>query len=139
MKDAHDRYANLETAYLLQKMEEYEGITILASNLKQNMDDAFTRRMRFIIDFPLPDEEHRLRIWQGIWPKETPLAESVDLSFMAKRFKLTGGAIRNIALAAAFRACSSGDRVEMNHVLIATRQELLKMGRLTDESEFVQS
>lgn len=139
VKDAHERRANLETEYLLEKMEEYEGITILASNLKQNMDDALTRRMRFLVDFPFPDEECRLRIWQGIWPKETPLSENVDLSFMAKRFKLTGGAIGTIALAAAFLASSAGDRIEMNNVLIATRQELLKMGRLADESEFVQS
>lgn len=138
VKDAHDRYANLETAYLLQKMEEYEGVTILATNLRQNMDEAFTRRIRFIIEFPFPDEERRLRIWQGIWPRETPLAETVDLPFMAKRFKLSGGNIRNAALAAAFLASSEGGAVDMKHLLNSTKQEFLKMGRLVDDSEYIQ-
>jgi SpoVK/Ycf46/Vps4 family AAA+-type ATPase len=86
VKDAHDRYANTETAYLLQKMEEYPGITILATNLKQNMDPAFTRRMRFIIDFPFPEEEDRLRIWQSVWPTEVPLGPDVDLPQLARQF-----------------------------------------------------
>jgi ATP-dependent 26S proteasome regulatory subunit len=136
VKDAHDRYANLEIAYLLQKMEEYEGVTILATNLRQNMDEAFVRRIRFIIEFPFPEEEYRLRIWQGIWPTETPLAETVDLPFMAKRFKLAGGSIRNIALAAAFLASSNGNSIDMKHLLKATRHEFQKMGRLIAEGEF---
>lgn len=137
VKDAHDRYANLETAYLLQKMEEYEGVTILATNLRQNMDEAFTRRIRFIVEFPFPAEEYRLKIWQGIWPKETPLAETVDLPFMAKRFKLSGGNIRNIALAAAFLASSESGAVDMKHLLNATKQEFLKMGRLINDNEYI--
>jgi SpoVK/Ycf46/Vps4 family AAA+-type ATPase len=136
VKDAHDRYANLEIAYLLQKMEEYEGITILATNLRQNMDEAFVRRLRFIIEFPFPEEEYRLRIWQGIWPKETPLAQTVDLPFMAKQFKLAGGSIRNIALAAAFLASSHGNVIDMKRLLHATRHEFHKMGRLIAEGEF---
>ncbi len=136
VKDAHDRYANLEIAYLLQKMEEYEGVTILATNLRQNMDEAFTRRIRFIVDFPFPEEEYRHRIWQGIWPKETPLAEDVELGSLARRFKLCGGNIRNIAVTAAFSASSNGQRVDMKHLLNATRQEFLKMGRLVNESEY---
>lgn len=139
VKDSHDRYANLEIAYLLQKMEEYEGITVLATNLRQNMDEAFTRRIRFIIEFPFPEEDSRLRIWKGIWPKETPLAENVDLTLLAKRFKLSGGNIRNIALASAFLASSDGGAVEMKHLLKAAKQEFLKMGRLVDESEFARS
>jgi hypothetical protein len=136
VKDAHDRYANLEISYLLQKMEEYEGITILATNLRQNMDEAFTRRLRFIVEFPFPEEEYRLRIWKGIWPEETPLAEDVSLDFFAKKFKLSGGNIRNIAVSAAFSASSSGQPVDMKHLLNATKQEFLKMGRLVDESEY---
>lgn len=136
VKDSHDRYANLEIAYLLQKMEEYEGITILATNLRQNMDEAFTRRIRFIIEFPFPEEDSRLRIWKGIWPKETPLAENVALPLLAKRFKLAGGNIRNVALASAFLASSDGCTVDMKHLLKATKQEFLKMGRLVDENEF---
>jgi len=136
VKDAHDRYANLEISYLLQKMEEYEGITILATNLRQNMDEAFTRRIRFIVEFPFPEEDYRQRIWEGIWPAETPLAENVDFRFLAKRFKLSGGSIRNIAVTAAFSASSNGQRVDMKHLLHATKQEFLKMGRLVDESEY---
>jgi AAA+ superfamily predicted ATPase len=137
IKDAHDRYANLEVAYLLQKMEEYEGITILTSNLRQNLDEAFTRRLRFIIGFPFPEEQDRRRIWQGIWPSQTPLGPDVDLNQLAKRFKLTGGNIRNIALAAAFLAAGDRQMVGMNHILQAAKREFRKMGRLINEAEFL--
>ncbi|MEP6620644.1 MAG: AAA family ATPase [bacterium] len=135
VKDAHDRYANTETAYLLQKMEEYPGITILATNLPQNMDAAFTRRMRFIVDFPFPEEEHRLRIWQSVWPAEVPLGPDVDLSLLARQFRLSGGSIRNVALAAAFLAAEQSQDVSMRHLMRATKRELQKMGRLVNEEE----
>ncbi len=138
VKDAHDRYANLEIAYLLQKMEEYEGITILTSNLRQNLDEAFTRRIRFIVEFPFPEPEYRLQIWQGIWPKKTPLAAELDLKLLAQKFKLAGGNIRNIALAAAFLAAEEGHCVSMKHLLQATKREFQKMGRLIGEKEFLQ-
>ena len=80
VKDAHDRYANIEISYLLQKMEEYDGIAILATNLRRNMDDAFVRRLRFIIEFPFPDEEYRERIWRVTFPREAPLASDVDFA-----------------------------------------------------------
>lgn len=134
VKDAHDRYANTETAYLLQKMEEYPGITILATNLRQNMDAAFTRRMRFIVDFPFPDEADRLRIWQAVWPAEVPLGADVDLPLLARQFRLAGGSIRNVAVAAAFLAAEQEQSVSMRHLMLATRRELQKMGRLVDES-----
>jgi SpoVK/Ycf46/Vps4 family AAA+-type ATPase len=130
VKDAHDRYANTETAYLLQKMEEYAGITILSTNLRQNMDDAFTRRMRFIVDFPFPEDEDRLRIWQAVWPREVPLAPDVDLPALARQIRLSGGSIRNVALCAAFLAAEQGQSVSMRHLMRATRSELQKMGRL---------
>jgi hypothetical protein len=133
VKDAHDRYANTQTAYLLQKMEEYAGITVLSTNLRQNMDEAFTRRMRFIVDFPFPEDEDRLRIWQTIWPREVPLAADVDLPALARQFRLTGGSIRNIALAAAFLAAEQGQPVSMRHLMRATRRELQKMGRLVSD------
>jgi len=136
VRDAHDRYANIEIAYLLQKMEEYEGITILSTNMRQNIDEAFLRRIRFIIEFPFPNEEYRLRIWQGIWPVPTPVDAQVDLDFMARQFKLTGGNIRNIALSAAFLAAKDGRMVTMQHLLRATRREFQKMGKLVSESEF---
>jgi hypothetical protein len=130
VKDAHDRYANQETAYLLQKMEEYTGISVLSTNLRQNMDQAFTRRMRFIVDFPFPEEEDRLRIWRTVWPCEVPLAADVDLAALARQFRLTGGSIRNIALAATFLAAEQGQAVSMRHLMRAARRELQKMGRL---------
>lgn len=136
VKDAHDRYANLEIAYLLQKMEEYEGITILTTNLRQNLDEAFTRRIRFIIEFPFPEAEGRLQIWQRIFPQATPLGADVDLQLMAQKFKLVGGNIRNIALAAAFLAAEDGESVAMKHLLMATKREFQKMGRLVNEEDF---
>jgi hypothetical protein len=135
VKDAHDRYANTETAYLLQKMEEYPGITILSTNLRQNMDEAFTRRMRFIIDFPFPEEADRLRIWQTVWPQEVPLADDVDLPARARQFRLSGGGVRNVALSAAFLAADQGAAVCMQHLLNATKRELQKMGRLVNDDE----
>jgi SpoVK/Ycf46/Vps4 family AAA+-type ATPase len=137
VKDAHDRYANLEVAYLLQKMEEYEGVTILTTNLRQNLDEAFTRRIRFIIEFPFPEVDYRLQIWQGIFPKQMPLGEDVDLPLMAQQFKLAGGNIRNIALAAAFLAAEDGESVGMKHLLQATKREFQKMGRLVNEDDFL--
>jgi hypothetical protein len=135
VKDAHDRYANTETAYLLQKIEEYTGIAILATNLRQNLDEAFTRRMRFIIDFPLPEEADRLRIWQSVWPQQVPLAADVDMPALAKRFRLSGGSIRNVALAAAFLAAEQSEPVTMRHLLCAVRRELQNMGRLVNEEQ----
>jgi hypothetical protein len=136
VKDAHDRYANTEVAYLLQKIEEYEGIAILATNLRQNMDEAFTRRMRFIVEFPFPEEDDRLRIWKTVWPKQAPLTEDVDLPWLSRQFRLTGGNIRNIALAAAFLAAEEHLPVAMRHVTQATKRELQKMGRLVGDQEY---
>jgi hypothetical protein len=90
IKDAHDRYANMETSFLLQRIEEYEGITILATNLRRNTDEAFLRRVAFIVQFSSPEEPERLRIWQGVFPEATPQGEDVDLAFMTKQFKLAG-------------------------------------------------
>lgn len=135
VKDAHDRYANIEVAYLLQKMEEYEGITVLATNLRQNIDEAFTRRIRFVVEFPFPEEEDRLRIWRGIWPAEVPLAPDLDLAQLAQEFHLSGGSIRNVALAAAFRAAEQDCGVGMKQLVRAAKRELRKMGRLVEDEE----
>jgi AAA+ superfamily predicted ATPase len=136
VKDAHDRYANIEISYLLQRMEAYEGVTILATNLRKNMDDAFVRRMHFIVEFPLPNEQDRRRIWNQIWPDDTPLAPALDLDLMARRFELAGGNIRNIVLAAAFLAADDGQKVDMPHLIHATRREYQKMGKVVTEGEF---
>ncbi|MBD1887664.1 ATP-binding protein [Microcoleus vaginatus] len=131
VKDARDRYANIEIGYLLQKMEEYEGIAILTTNLGNNMDDAFTRRLSFIIGFPFPKEAERYQIWQKIFPDSTPLGADLDLEFMARRFEIAGGNIRNIALAAAFLAAAEkADDVRMSHLIRATRREYQKIGKI---------
>jgi SpoVK/Ycf46/Vps4 family AAA+-type ATPase len=138
VKDAHDRYANIETNYLLQRMEEYEGIVILASNFPKNIDDAFTRRLRFIVEFPLPDEAHRLQIWQQIFPTDMPRGADIDLGFLSRKLKLTGGNIKNIALHAAFLAAAQTGVVTMEHIIRATKREFQKMGRLCVKADFEQ-
>jgi hypothetical protein len=129
VKDSHDRYANLEIAYLLQKMEEYEGVTILASNLRQNMDEAFTRRIRFIIEFPFPDVNQREKIWRTMFPSKTPLAPSIDFVFLSERAQVAGGNIKNIALASAFSAAAQSQPISMKHLLGAVKQEYQKIGK----------
>jgi len=133
VKDAHDRYANLEISYLLQRMEFYDGVTILATNLRSNLDEAFLRRLQFAIDIPFPDEKNRLRIWETLFPMTVARADDVDLEEMARRFKLAGGNIRNILVAAAFLAADDGDMITMRHLLHGTRREFQKMGRLVME------
>lgn len=138
VRDSHDRYANIEIAYLLQKMDEYEGVVILATNLRKNMDDAFARRMHFSIEFPIPDESDRYRIWKGIFPHEAPLNKEIDLRFMAQQFKITGGNIKNIALCAAFMAAEDGGYINIENLIRATKREYQKMGKLCTEGEFAQ-
>jgi ATP-dependent 26S proteasome regulatory subunit len=137
VKDAHDRYANIEIAYLLQKMEEYEGIVILATNLRKNMDEAFVRRLHTTVEFPFPDEESRRRIWESIFPPEAPLHSDIDFAFLARQFTLAGGSIKNIALHAAFLAAEDGSAIGMAHLIRTTKREFLKMGRLCNEAEFL--
>lgn len=136
INDSHDRYANLEVSYLLQRMERFEGIVILASNLQTNIDDAFTRRLDFIIEFPFPQKAERVCIWQISLPPTLPVASDVDLTLLAERFELAGGNIRNAVLAAAFLAAADGSIVQMRHLLHAVRREYQKLGRLIDESLF---
>ena len=135
VQDAHDRYANIEIAYLLQKLDEHDGLSILASNLRQNLDAAFTRRLTFIVEFPFPDEDSRRRIWQSIWPAEVPRSKNLDLDFMATHFKLAGGAVKNIAVAAAFLAAEDRTELTTEHLLWAARRELEKSGRRVARSE----
>ena len=136
VKDARDRYANIEIGYLLQKMEEYEGIAILTTNLRSNMDDAFVRRLRFIIEFPFPNQQQRRQIWEKIWPDTTPRSPDLDVDFLARRFEITGANIRNIALAAAFLAADNGSILSMVHLMQAIRREYQKMGKILMEEEF---
>jgi SpoVK/Ycf46/Vps4 family AAA+-type ATPase len=136
VKDAHDRYANVEVAYLLQKMEEYEGIVILATNFRKNIDDAFTRRIQYIVEFPFPESKYRERIWRNLIPPAAPLSKDVDLGFLARQFELAGGSIRNAALVAAFLAAEEGGELRMEHFVLATARELQKMGKLPTRSDF---
>ncbi|HET7461540.1 MAG TPA: AAA family ATPase [Longimicrobium sp.] len=130
--DSRDRYANLETSYLLQRMEEYGGVVILASNLRDNMDDAFVRRLRFLVDFPFPEAPSRLRIWQTHVPAQAPLGDDVDWQLLAERVPVAGGNIKNIVLAAAFFAAANGGVLGMDHLLRGTRREYEKIGKLFD-------
>lgn len=129
VKDAHDKYANMETSYLLQKMEEYDGLTILASNFSQNLDDAFARRIQFIVKFPFPDAVQRERLWRSSLPRQLP-AEELDFPFLAQAFELAGGPIKNIVVTAAFLAASEGVPVSMKQIVEGVVQEYKKTGKV---------
>jgi SpoVK/Ycf46/Vps4 family AAA+-type ATPase len=137
VKDSHDRYANIEINYLLQRMEAYQGLAILATNQKSALDQAFMRRLRFIASFPFPGPEDRKKIWQRVFPAETPL-QSLDYDRLA-RLNLTGGSIHNIALNAAFMAAQADRWVGMSFVLAAARDELRKLERPVNEADFLLS
>ena len=129
VKDAHDRYANIEIAYLLQKMEQFDGIAILATNLKQNLDEAFARRLTFTVNFPFPEAAERKLLWASLWPPRAPRAADVDLEWFATEYRLSGGNIRNTILAAAHLAAADGCVVTRTHLLHATRREFQKLGK----------
>jgi SpoVK/Ycf46/Vps4 family AAA+-type ATPase len=139
ISDAHDRYANVETSYLLQRVEEYEGIVILATNLRDNMDEAFTRRIRFIVDFPFPDSTSRKIIWQTHFPRETPVSDNMDYDWLALHLQITGGMIKNIVLNAAFYAAVNDDAVDMPHVLRGARREFEKTGKVWNGQLYIKS
>lgn len=136
VSDAHDRYANVEVAYLLQRMELFEGIAILATNLRANLDEAFTRRLDTLVDFPEPEEEYRRQLWDRSLGTAMPRSPDLDLAFLARSFKLAGGGIRNIVVAGAYAAAERGEPLAMGDLIRATQREYLKMGRLCVESEF---
>ncbi len=129
VKDSNDKYSNMEAAYLLQKMEEYEGAVILATNLMQNMDEAFRRRIQFLIEFPMPDRESRRSLWEKAFPVQARLEEQPDYDFLAENFELSGSNIKNIALQAAFYAAEEGKGVKMEHIIRALLAEMRKSGR----------
>ena len=134
VKDSHDRYANIEVNYLLQRMEDYRGLAILATNMKSHLDEAFMRRLRFLVDFPFPDAENRADIWRKSIP---PTADVEDLDYAAlSRLDITGGNIKNIAVNAAFLAAQEGKGIGMAHLYQATRREYAKINKLVLESEF---
>jgi len=136
INDSHDRHANIETGYLLQKMDEFTGIVILATNLKNNMDDAFIRRLQFTLEFPFPDADSRLTIWNNIFPSDTPLYDDVDFEFLSQQFNVSGGSIKNIALASAFYAVIGNESVGMKHIIPAIKREYQKSGKLCVKDDF---
>jgi len=133
VKDSHDRYANIEVSYLLQRMEQYRGLAILTSNMRNALDQAFLRRLRFVIEFPFPDAAQRVQIWRRVFPSDVPLG-TIDWSRLAK-LNVPGGAIRNIALSAAFIAADAGASVEMPHLARAARAEYRKLEKPLNDAE----
>ncbi|MFE5967311.1 ATP-binding protein [Streptomyces sp. NPDC056463] len=136
VKDAHDRHANVESAYLLQRMESFDGIAVLTTNLRANLDEAFTRRIDVIADFPMPDARQRLALWDRCLGPEMPRGDDLDLPFCADRFELAGGSIRACAVTAAYLAAEAGRPLGMPQLVSAVLQEYRKLGRLVLESEF---
>jgi ATP-dependent 26S proteasome regulatory subunit len=135
VRDSHDRYANIEISYLLQRMEAYNGVSILATNIRANLDDAFTRRLQFAVNFPFPEVDDRLRIWQTLFPPGVPHDKHIDFNLLANRFRLAGGNIRNIIVSAAYLAASNSGIVTMPDLLHGARRELQKMGRLIEDQD----
>jgi hypothetical protein len=133
VKDSHDRFANIEVSYLLQRMEAYRGLAILTTNMKGALDPAFLRRLRFVVQFPFPDSAQRAEIWRRVFPAQTP-TEGLDPSRLA-RLNVAGGNIRNVALHAAFLAAEAGEPVRMAHLLRAARAEYAKLEKAVTEAE----
>jgi hypothetical protein len=134
--DAHDRYANIEVAYLLQRIERYEGVVVLATNLRRNIDEAFARRLQHTVEFALPRAAERRAILDLLLPAGLPVADDVDRGYLAERFELTGGNLRNVVIAAAFLARDEASPVTMRHLVLATARELEKAGRLATRGDF---
>jgi SpoVK/Ycf46/Vps4 family AAA+-type ATPase len=143
VKDAHDRYANLEISYLLERVERFKGLAILATNRQKDLDEAFLRRLRYTIEFPLPDEAERRRIWQQVIPAGAD-SSALDLNFLARQFQLAGGHIRSIVFNACLQAAGTRDpadegparRLTMTDVLVAVKREYEKMNRTLSLEQF---
>jgi len=133
VRDSHDRYANIEVSYLLQRMETYRGLAILTTNMKETLDAAFLRRIRFVVQFPFPDLKARVEIWKRVFPAGLP-TEDLAIERLA-RLNVTGGNIRNIAVNAAFSAAHAGEPVRMNHLLQAAQIEYAKLEKPLTEPE----
>ena len=136
VKDARDRYANIEVSYLLQRLEAYDGLVTLATNFERNIDDAFLRRIHVRVEFSAPDEAERKAIWEHNLPAQAPVASDVDVAFLARQFDLTGGSIRNAALQAAFLAASTSGTIDMDCLVRGVGREYQKLGRLLKAEDF---
>ena len=138
LSSSHDRYSNIEVSYLLQKMEEHEGVVIMATNLIHNMDDAFLRRIHFSIEFPFPDSRSRKAIWEGIFPRKLPIENDIDFDFLSSNFKLSGSNIKNSAILAAFYAAEDNKKVSMDYIIQAVKREYQKIGKAYSKSDFME-
>jgi SpoVK/Ycf46/Vps4 family AAA+-type ATPase len=136
VSDAHDRYANIEVAYLLQRLERYEGLAIMATNLAKNLDPAFLRRLHVVVEFPMPGPAERRRIWAASLPSLAPRSDDLDLAALAEQFELSGGTIRNAVLGAAFMAAEMETTISMELAVAAVGRELKKLGHLTTAETF---
>jgi ATP-dependent 26S proteasome regulatory subunit len=138
VKDAHDRNANIEVSYLLQQIEEHDGVCILATNLLDNIDAAFMRRITFVVQFPFPNAAERSEIYQKLLPRGLETAGDIDWDYIASRFKLSGGYIKNIVLGAAFMAAGEDRPLCMRHLLVSAVDELRKQGIVVVREEFIE-
>lgn len=138
VKDSQDKYANASTAFLLQKMEDYDGIIILATNFLQNFDTAFMRRFKYLIEFPFPDEKERIEIWKNVFPDKAPIDAEVDFEYLGRQFKLSGSQIKSTVLASLFLAAGEGCAVGMQHILVSIKREMKKQGKNLLEADFGQ-
>jgi SpoVK/Ycf46/Vps4 family AAA+-type ATPase len=129
VSDAHDRYANLETAYLLARLERFEGLAILSTNLRQNIDPAFTRRLEFVVEYDEPDTAEREALWRCHLPERAPIAPDVDVAELAGLYAVVGGLIRNAAVAAGFLAAAEEAPIRREHLLRSLAREYEKAGR----------
>ena len=129
VNDSKDKYANAETAYLLQRMEQHNGVSILATNAVQNFDEAFKRRISFMVNIPMPDADIRKKIWHSVFPEEAPLS-GVDLDFFAEKYELSGSSIKSVAVSSAFLAAAENSEITKNVIGQALKEEYLKTGRI---------
>ena len=136
VKDAHDRYANIETSFMLQRMETFDGVVILATNLAGNLDEAFSRRIQFHVEFPMPDASLREQLWRKALPSSAPVDDDVDPAFLAGMFPMTGGDVRNASLIAAFLAARDGTPIAMRHLVTALARQRRQQGKVPSVSEF---
>jgi SpoVK/Ycf46/Vps4 family AAA+-type ATPase len=135
VKDSKDKYANMETAYILQKMEEHDGVVILASNHINNFDEAFQRRMQYIINIPLPGAQQRLQLWKSVFPEDAPMEEGIDFEFLAKQFELSGSRIKSIAIGAAYYAAEEQCPIGAIHIIRALQADMMKSRRMLSAAE----
>lgn len=134
--DSNDKYANMETSYLLQKIEEYDGVVIMATNYLNNVDEAFMRRIHFVFHFPLPNKDYRKKLWQSMFPLEAPISEKIDYDYLAEKFEFTGGIIKNIAISAAFMSAAQNCKITMSQIIKAIFMEISKQGKTVIKSDF---